>query len=102
MDFTYAACVQLVQRGLKNFWLSETPSDQVQAVTLCRRSCPVRAECMIYAQMVRPTAGIWHGMSYGNPNTEGSDLRKGQSLGSRKALRTLKVVSSSGDIAEKH
>jgi hypothetical protein len=66
MDFTNATCVILTDRGLKNFWLSDSLKDQLKARTLCR-DCPVRINCALYVLEVRPTSGIWAGQSF---NTE--------------------------------
>jgi len=44
------------------FPLSGDPKDSIAAVRICR-TCPVRAECLAYAIRLKPTAGIWAGIS---------------------------------------
>ena len=71
MDFTNATCVRFTDRGLKNFWLSDSLKDQLKARTLCRE-CPVQLECAVYVIQVRPTSGIWAGQSF---NVEEKKIR---------------------------
>jgi hypothetical protein len=63
MDFTNATCVTTVDRGLKNFWLSDDLKDQLKARTMCRE-CPVQVDCAVYVLEVHPTSGIWAGRSF--------------------------------------
>ena len=44
------------------FPLSGDPKDSIAAVRICK-TCPVRVECLAYAIRVKPTAGIWAGIS---------------------------------------
>jgi hypothetical protein len=69
MDFTSATCVQLTERGLKNYWLSEAVTDQWRARMLCRE-CPVQTACVVYAIQVRPTFGVWAGGFFGPAGRE--------------------------------
>jgi hypothetical protein len=64
MDFTNATCVKLTERGMKNYWLSDSMADQLKARTLCR-NCPVQIDCAIYAAEMHVTSGVWAGQSFG-------------------------------------
>ena len=44
------------------FPISGDPKHSIAAVRICK-TCPVRAECLAYAMRVKPTAGIWAGIS---------------------------------------
>lgn len=44
------------------FPVSGDPKHSIAAVRICK-SCPVRPECLAYAMRVKPTAGIWAGIS---------------------------------------
>ena len=44
------------------FPVSGDPADSIAAVRICK-TCPVRVECLAYAIRVKPTAGIWAGIS---------------------------------------
>ena len=69
MNFAEATCVQLVSRGLKNLWLSESVKDQYSARALCRQ-CPVKTDCARYTKEISPTAGVWAGQIIGSTNTD--------------------------------
>jgi hypothetical protein len=64
MDFKNATCVTLTDRGLKNFWLSDSFKDQLKARTLCR-GCPVQMECAVFAEEINATCGVWAGQLRG-------------------------------------
>jgi WhiB family redox-sensing transcriptional regulator len=44
------------------FPLSDDPADSIAAVRICA-TCSVIAQCRAYAIRVKPTAGIWAGIS---------------------------------------
>ena len=44
------------------FPISGDPKDSIAAVRVCQ-SCPVRLQCLAYAIQIKPTAGIWAGIS---------------------------------------
>jgi hypothetical protein len=83
MDFTRATCVQLTERGLKNYWLSEAVTDQWRARMLCRE-CPVQTECAIYAIQAQPTFGVWAGGFFGPAEREEAARKRKNAARNRK------------------
>lgn len=52
-----AACA-----GLSHLFFGEERADVHAAQTVCR-SCPVREQCLAYAERARPSVGVWAGHS---------------------------------------
>lgn len=75
MDFANATCVTLTERGMKNYWLSDSMADQLKARTLCR-NCPAQIACAIYAAEMRVTSGVWAGQSFGVSYEQGKEHRR--------------------------
>ncbi len=51
-------------------WTAETPSpEQLRAAERGCARCPVREQCAAYAEALRPTCGIWAGVSWSGSYT---------------------------------
>lgn len=46
-----------------DLWFPEDGRSCKPAKDICRNSCPVRAECLAYADEIRPRDGVWGGLS---------------------------------------